>query len=407
MKEKDKHIKTDSPDFLRYLKGTMSDQERNAFERELQKDPFAEEAAEGLSQISPEEVSADLADLGKRLKKRISRKQRFIYYRIAASVAVLMVITSVFIIIERSRPGTEISEISMNQVTFDIPESKSLREPPIVTRESDYKELPARDKNESVPAKQKGEITPVETADAGEKVLAAAEKSEALIQADIKAAATVTSERRAAAPAPAALREKSNAMTVRGKILSSEDNMPLPGANVVVKGTTKGAVTDTEGRFSITLPDEAESTLIANFIGMETKEFRVRGDSDLVVRLDPSVMALSEVVVVGYGIARSEDDEQTGYTPPVPVTGKRSFDRYIGENMKKPGTLTPGQKAIVVVNFIVRRNGIVDSIKVIRSPGFDFSDEAIRLIKEGPSWNPAENNGITVDDEVRIRIVFK
>jgi len=59
------------------------------------------------------------------------------------------------------------------------------------------------------------------------------------------------------------------------------------------------------------------------------------------------------------------------------------------------------------VNFKVDAEGKIDSIKIIRSPGKNFSDEAIRLIKEGPAWKPAEENGKRIDDGIKIKIVFK
>jgi TonB family protein len=62
---------------------------------------------------------------------------------------------------------------------------------------------------------------------------------------------------------------------------------------------------------------------------------------------------------------------------------------------------------VVVLNFRVDTEGKIDSIRIIRSPNKNFSDEAIRLIKEGPGWKPAEENGKTINDEVRIRIVFR
>ena len=64
-------------------------------------------------------------------------------------------------------------------------------------------------------------------------------------------------------------------------------------------------------------------------------------------------------------------------------------------------------KNFVVLNFIAGGNGRIGSIKILRSPGKIFSDMAIRPIKEGPDWKPAEENGKVISDEVRIRIVFK
>jgi TonB family protein len=89
------------------------------------------------------------------------------------------------------------------------------------------------------------------------------------------------------------------------------------------------------------------------------------------------------------------------------VNGRADFDKYIQDNLKRPDMATSGQRVVVVLNFIVDTNGKIDSLKVIRSPGKIFSDEAMRLIREGPVWKPAEQNGKAISDEVRIRIVFK
>ena len=91
------------------------------------------------------------------------------------------------------------------------------------------------------------------------------------------------------------------------------------------------------------------------------------------------------------------------------LTSRRQikFDKYIRENLQWPDTLYSGQKAIVVLGFPVPTDGSIDSIKIIRSPGKPFSDEAIRLLRSGPSWQPAVDNGQIIEDQVRLRIVFK
>ncbi len=80
---------------------------------------------------------------------------------------------------------------------------------------------------------------------------------------------------------------------------------PLPGVNIVVKGTTQGTVTDNNGRFSITLKSRNE-TLVFSFIGFETKE--VKADKPVInVVLHPSAIGLDEFVAIGYGSQRKKD----------------------------------------------------------------------------------------------------
>ena len=76
--------------------------------------------------------------------------------------------------------------------------------------------------------------------------------------------------------------------------------MPLPGANILVKGTMTGSVSDVDGRFTLDVPNDP-STLVISFIGYMTQEIEVRPGSHVSVVLEPDVQALQEVVVVGYG----------------------------------------------------------------------------------------------------------
>jgi ferric-dicitrate binding protein FerR (iron transport regulator) len=96
MSEKNKNGNDRLSDFLRYKGNKMTVRERNAFERNLQKDPFAEEASEGMEGIDPSVAEKDVAGLRIQLRKRTTRKQRVLWYSIAASVTVLMILSSIF-----------------------------------------------------------------------------------------------------------------------------------------------------------------------------------------------------------------------------------------------------------------------------------------------------------------------
>jgi hypothetical protein len=89
-------------DFLRYRKDDMSGEERNSFERDLQKDPFAQEASEGLSLITAAEAEKDLSDLKKKLKKRTMKSTPHIYYRLAAAAS-LVLLVSISVVIYNSQ----------------------------------------------------------------------------------------------------------------------------------------------------------------------------------------------------------------------------------------------------------------------------------------------------------------
>ena len=88
--------------------------------------------------------------------------------------------------------------------------------------------------------------------------------------------------------------------TFSGSVMDSETSQPLPGASVMVKGTTTGVVTDFDGNFSIVIPS-LDTTLVISYIGFQTQEVIVNGKSTIKVLLVPDSQALNEVVVVGYG----------------------------------------------------------------------------------------------------------
>lgn len=93
--------------------------------------------------------------------------------------------------------------------------------------------------------------------------------------------------------------------TVTGRVTSTEDGSPLPGVNVVVKGTTTGTVTDADGRYSISVPS-ANSQLVFSFIGLQSQEITVGERTVVDVSLALDVTQLSEVIVTSQGIAREK-----------------------------------------------------------------------------------------------------
>lgn len=88
--------------------------------------------------------------------------------------------------------------------------------------------------------------------------------------------------------------------------VTDENNQPLPGANVIEKGTTNGTTTDASGNYHLNVQDE-KSVLIFSFIGYVTLEQPVSGKTIIDVVLSPTVTALEEVIVIGYGTMKKAD----------------------------------------------------------------------------------------------------
>jgi TonB-linked SusC/RagA family outer membrane protein len=99
-----------------------------------------------------------------------------------------------------------------------------------------------------------------------------------------------------------------NAQTVQvtGTITSSEDGLSLPGAAVVVKGTTIGSVTDLDGNYTINVPLSATS-LVYSYVGMLSQEIPIDGRTVINVVLDPDIVGIEEVMVVAYRTVKKSD----------------------------------------------------------------------------------------------------
>lgn len=118
-------------------------------------------------------------------------------------------------------------------------------------------------------------------------------------------------------------------LTVSGTVTGAEDNFPLPGVSVIVKGTTTGVSTNADGSYQINVPNQ-KAVLLFRFLGYETKEVQVGNQAVLNVQLGADNQQLKEVVVTALGITREE--RSLGY----------STQQVDGENL----TLTKEQNVL-------------------------------------------------------------
>src|SRR5690349_5574839 len=84
--------------------------------------------------------------------------------------------------------------------------------------------------------------------------------------------------------------------TVTGRVTATEDGSALPGVNVLVKGTTNGTMTDSDGKYSI-VASSSNDALVYSFVGLKTQEVAIDGRSVIDISLALDVTQLSEVVV--------------------------------------------------------------------------------------------------------------
>jgi TonB-linked SusC/RagA family outer membrane protein len=98
---------------------------------------------------------------------------------------------------------------------------------------------------------------------------------------------------------------------ITGTVTSSEDGLVMPGVNVTVKGSTVGTITNADGKYSLSVPANAQD-LVFSFVGFRTLEVPIEGRAVIDVALESEILAMGEVVVLGY--ATRGKNELTGST---------------------------------------------------------------------------------------------
>ncbi|MEA1887583.1 MAG: energy transducer TonB [Bacteroidota bacterium] len=330
MKKNKRNIDKQVEDIIRYLEDKMTVEERNAFERKLQSDPFLAEAVEGYSLIDPDEVGTDMEDLKERIKSRTRKKSTFLY-RIAAAIVVLLGISSLFLVKNLRQPDLKMAESreisrETSPVTPMIDPSEAKPEIPddIALGKQELKELPDR---KSI-AEFYGIVEDTLVED------------EYMLAGDL-----VPKEAKAETLADAVVEE-------------------IPGKAKEVEAT--GRIAGVAAR-------------------PETMRKAAR------------VHEVAAKQMAAFDISRKAQ----------PVIGEDEYLRYLEDKQVYPAGYGDTTRLTVSLEMIIEEDGTLGQIKIKESPAKVFSDEAVRLVKEGPAWLPALKDGEAVRDTVDLAIVFK
>jgi TonB-linked SusC/RagA family outer membrane protein len=187
------------------------------------------------------------------------------------------------------------------------------------------------------------------------------------------------------------------AIAVSGRV-TDETDAPLPGVNVLVKGTTVGTTTDSDGRFTIDVENES-SVLIFSFIGYQSQEVQVGTQTNINIKMNADIQSLQEVVVVGYGeqkkttITGAVTSVKSDIIAQAPVanlsnalTGRLPGAIFINRSgepgndaaqIRVRGTNTIGNpSALIVIDGIANRTGGLDRLN-------PADIESITILKDG------------------------
>lgn len=94
---------------------------------------------------------------------------------------------------------------------------------------------------------------------------------------------------------------------ISGMVLGADDDLPLPGVTIVLKGTLRGSVTDLDGKFAFFLPEGENQSLVFSFVGMKSREVKIGDKTYLQVKLESDNKMLDESIVIGYGGKQSRE----------------------------------------------------------------------------------------------------
>ncbi|MEN7549091.1 TonB-dependent receptor [Rapidithrix thailandica] len=143
-------------------------------------------------------------------------------------------------------------------------------------------------------------------------------------------------------------------LAVKGTVTDATDESPIPGVNILIKGTSTGAFSDFDGKFNIKV--EKGQVLVFSFVGYETLEMEITNQTVLNVKLDANIQQLDEIVVVGYGSLTQRE-----------VTG--SIARVKGQELAEVPT----------PSFEAALQGQAAGVQVIQGSGYAGSGSVIRI----------------------------
>jgi TonB-linked SusC/RagA family outer membrane protein len=146
--------------------------------------------------------------------------------------------------------------------------------------------------------------------------------------------------------------------TVSGRVTSKDDASPMPGVNVVLKGTTSGSVTDADGNYRLNVPQNG-GTLVFTFIGYTTQEVEIGTRSSVDLQMGQDITQLNEVVVTAGGLVvqRRELGNQSTTVSAVDITQGKSQNAVAGLQGKVAGLLVSAVSSGVNPNYRVVLRG--------------------------------------------------
>ena len=402
---------------LDYIRGLRKGKEAHRLEKESMQDPFLADAMDGYNQVEGNHEQR-IEKLRMQVSAHSAKKKNTyaITWSIAACLIIGFGISSYFLFLKKSM--TDEVFIAEESVSTKLAEPAAPPTPAIpatptvpATPQKEIALATTKVKTDSTPiseitarqADKKDMIAKIQTTSQPQGAPVAAvpmmeEVSEetAALQEVVATIDTFESEsdKKMKLAKVATILPQNN--MIKGRVTDGKGE-PLIGASVTYKGTNIGTITNMNGEFSLVKKDD-KKRLTAEYIGYDPVEIQVDTSRTMLIAMNENKQALNEVVVVGYGAKKNKKSTTLGSVvkveeqaekeiTPQPVIGKRSYQKYLKENLVRPtDDNCKDIKGKVVLSFFVDEEGKPQNITVIHGL-CEFADkEAIRLVKEGPKW---------------------
>ena len=209
---------------------------------------------------------------------------------------------------------------------------------------------------------------------------------------------------------------------ISGQVWEYPAKTPVPGASIIIRGTTTGTLTDKDGKF--TLPVKKGDVLVVSYIGLQTQSVVVQADVNLGIWMKEDVQPMEEMVVVGqtpkeevkYTKVEVEETKEPQEKVVFQVVeempefpgGMGEAMKFLAKNIKYPVAAQQAKiEGRVIVQFVVERDGSISDIHAMRGVNPDLDAEAIRVVSLMPKWKPGKQRGKAVPVKFTMPIIFR
>lgn len=347
----------------------------------IPRDEFEEEAGEGLGGLSRDEAEADLLELRARMERRVRRPRAIWIPAAAAAVVILLVASALLVTMLRDRPepgsDIELAEIAITDTAYiamaeplekedvEVPAPVAPGRATMQTQEANFSPLAEVIDNEISGVAVADEITFVDEQKTDDDVVY-------MVSAGLQ-------------------EEMAEVVVVKALPQVITTGMGVHSKTTKREAATASGTRKDEDTVEAAVKKEAAAVPAAAKKKAEAVDVAAEGRKDAVAA--PAAASVTGAVV--------PDD------PTLPDGGWIKYRAWIAQNIRYPEGITPVIRQEVMVSFTVQADSTLSDMKVVRSPGEPFTQEVLRLLREGPKWVPARISGNAAGEEVTLMFVFK